>query len=827
MIEVYLCGNKVEPLNDINHRKYYQFEMYVDKGKLMFKSKDPLQFRSIYDNEIIDLFSEKEYWVFPKKQKNREEIFKENLYNTFGSYIIQTKNNRESILVTINSNQKEYNEMLYDLLEISSELIEGNTRVTGYLNKVLDPNNSEEKKQLKDLERLLQKIETAETSLWDFKNTPIVKRKRYNSSNLRESVQAQFVPEGSKIKKKKLLRSYDTNANRYVKFQLKMMADGFLSRKKLVSKRVDDGTSLLEKMDKLSSKVNKLLGLNLTIFVQKLYSQKGIMIINKLGYEERLAVNSYDSKYYWGIKQINEYINEKKNINEISSLLTEFENLLTKPEKLTGQIGNKYIKEELELQKRLYSLLNKLPFSEVQIPDGYTPQIDQTFFHSPWYQSLLQEFQRQCITFSAFPTPEIFQQREFTPERITALYEKWILVKLIYTLVVDLNFEIAKNDLTNQLITFLANVDKNSERIQMTFKKKKINLTLHYDPILMVSKNDNEVPGWGKKNPDIVLVMEHQGKKCAAIADAKLRNYRKNNKVSNDLLEVAIKKYGRTFIKIKKEEIPIVSSFIFHSSSNHYYDKRYNNFHIGYVENPDEKGGVLFRENPEFGKHIKGSAHRYGVLTVSPTYFQDLKKWIAMNLEYHMKVEDYCWDCGAETEDMIVIHGVTKSDYPKKICVCSKCRGIVVVTHCNDSFCNRTGTQFRLFKRKNGYHERSNKNDNNVVCPKCYGKLGEISSKRNWNVKIKEVIGPTGNGPMKLLFEYQGYDFCLKVWNPGSRNLPKSGDHLNFDIKMNREYYDESYDSGQKNCRILNINSDKLLINGVDWRCQSYNEFPF
>lgn len=750
MIEVYLYKRKIESLNDANHMKHYRFEMYVDKGKLKFKSNDPLQFCSIYDEETIDLLLEGEYWVFPKNQRDKEGTFFENLHNTFGSYIIQTKNEREAILVTINSNQKEYNEMLYDLLEISSEIIEGNTRVTGYLNEVLDPNNSEEQNQQKDLERLLQKIENAETSSWDFKNIPVVKRERYNSSDIRDSVQAQILPKGSKVKKKKMLKTYDTNANRYVKFQLKVLADSFVPRTKYVSKHLDDGTDLLEKMHKLSNKVNKLCGLNLTIFAQKLSSQNNkreYSIVDLFpNYKETIFVDENTGAYLDNINNLNSYLKKSEEVpfefmKKIDNLSEDFEKLLTETTDVYDYKNRKdkqlvvemnYGRDDnLELRKRIYSLLKKLPFSEVQIPDGYVPQADQTFFHSPWYISLLQEFQKQRITFSAFPTPEIFQQREFTPERITTLYEKWILVKLIHTLIVDLNFKIDKNALTEQLITFLSRVDKNSNRIQLTFKKKEIGLTLYYEPKLMVSDDENmPFSQWDNKTPDIVLVMDYKGEKSAAIADAKLRDYGKNNGVSEDLLNVAIIKYGRRFIKIKKEVIPIVSSFIFHSSSNRYYDKRYQNFHIGYVENPDEKRVTLFRHDSKFEKYIKDSAHRYGVLNVSPSHFLDLKKWIAMNLEYHMKVEDYCWDCGAEPDVMFVTYRLTESLFLKKICRCINCHNTTVVTHCKSRICNEfnqnNGRQYRLFKRISSYHEHSKINVNNVICPNCYGQLSDL-----------------------------------------------------------------------------------------------------
>lgn len=311
------------------------------------------------------------------------------------------------------------------------------------------------------------------------------------------------------------------------------------------------------------------------------------------------------------------------------------------------------------------------------------------------------------------------------------IYELWCYYKIIMILVSEMKWEISSH--TN-LITEISKVletkkeDKKNRTITLKHKtnSEDIYLSLSYEKLTKT-----------KKTPDYTFeffTVKNNKKEYLGVAylDAKYRNYKTqgNEQFTYDLETTALEKYY-----LGKEK-NIISSFIVHTDNHEEYTtfggekviRLSDNKLINYKDLTSEEKSCIKTSN-EFNSSEKDGYlcvnNKIGSFFFTPSNTDNLKKFIVMLLEYHLKIYDVCWNCG-EVKRITIEKQKTRSSFSKIYYRCENCGEFWVKTHC-------TGTKRKgnhdLLKHIDNYHFLTA--DWYVACPQCFD--GFEPSKNKFN----------------------------------------------------------------------------------------------
>lgn len=300
------------------------------------------------------------------------------------------------------------------------------------------------------------------------------------------------------------------------------------------------------------------------------------------------------------------------------------------------------------------------------------------------------------------------------------IYELWCYYKIIMILVSEMKWEISSH--TN-LITEISKIletkkeDKKNRTITLKHKtnSEDIYLSLSYEKLTKT-----------KKTPDYTFeffTVKNNKKEYLGVAylDAKYRNYKTqgNEQFTYDLEKTALEKYY-----LGKEK-NIISSFIVHTDNHEEYTtfggekviRLSDNKLINYKDLTSEEKSCIKTSN-EFNPSEKDGYlcvnNKIGSFFFTPSNTDNLKKFIVMLLEYHLKIYDVCWNCG-EVKRITIEKQKTRSSFSKIYYRCENCGEFWVKTHC-------TGTKRKgnhdLLKHVDNYHFLTA--DWYVACPQCF-----------------------------------------------------------------------------------------------------------
>jgi len=416
------------------------------------------------------------------------------------------------------------------------------------------------------------------------------------------------------------------------------------------------------------------------------------------------CVPSYDKDYI--IKTLlfhvdniafHELEKELNNKNEEKSFV---ESILKKSdiEKTKQSIFKSQDKEFDNIHHVIMSLLKLDVFKEVKdIISPWKPT--QIFVNDPDYNIIWRNIQELDSKINFISE---FNSLKFTVKNSHSLYEYWCYFKMIQVLIEEQRWEVENLDeIYDKLNKYL-----NASNYNMLhgFEVKLYHLIKDNDLLQLTIGYNKEVYYANDKNPlrpDYMFKFNYNNETKIAYVDAKYKNYYEQGKKEwvKDLKEVAIDNYIKKFEHTTNEPI---SSFIIHPDLH----EEWTYF-----------GGYLDERLAKDLEWDKTPNHKFGSFSFVPTKTVNFKTFMKMLLEYHLKLYDYCWNCGEVVQSDNKIRKVTKTTkggFDKYHYICNNCGEFWVKNHCY-----RNG--HNLIKHLYNYHSPDKRSNNPwyVVCPKC------------------------------------------------------------------------------------------------------------
>ncbi|GKU24342.1 hypothetical protein CFOLD11_11680 [Clostridium folliculivorans] len=298
-----------------------------------------------------------------------------------------------------------------------------------------------------------------------------------------------------------------------------------------------------------------------------------------------------------------------------------------------------------------------------------------------------------------------FNKKSFAIKATHNLYELWCFFKMVQVLMNEQKWEIENcNEIYSIINQYLyMNEEKFSDDLKAVLSHKideerKITLTILYNKKIYYNVEDGKY-----KQPDYMFSFNINNESKIVYIDAKYKNYNEQTKAEwiNDVKGVAIDKYIRTFENTVY--LPI-ASFIVHPDLEEKWT-----FFGGYLNEDQRK---------ELGWRAETPSHRFGAFAFVPSQIINFQTFIKMILEYHLKLYDYCWNCGeiVHSEDKInKVMKKTQGGFDKYHYTCNTCGEFWVKTHCEKP------EHHNIIKHLYNYHSQKEKSKYPwfVECPKC------------------------------------------------------------------------------------------------------------
>lgn len=388
-----------------------------------------------------------------------------------------------------------------------------------------------------------------------------------------------------------------------------------------------------------------------------------------------------------GADQSEETFMRLKQLQKLQALTIHKEEIHSAAEKFDG------------LRETAQSLL-KLPlFSTLDLTERLPIRPTQLFLHNPIYCAAWQAVKRIQHELSASLYVEQ-HQRQVSTGKVEHIFEVWILYKILHLLTKEIGWRLdAYKDVTACLDDYLlVGNQKGFENFSVTLFLQHWQLELYYEPKI-------DLPFGQYRTPDFVFKFKMNNRFMGIVVlDAKYRNYNSQGtkKWVEDIIDVAINKYGEMQPIDAKWQAPILASGIIHSDitiSENAEDK-YNPYHVMYNE-------TLFNTNLSSEK-----AHKYGSIYMIPSKTYVFRNWFRLIMEYHLGEHKVCWNCG-EAEKVHEQQFLTQGGYPKYYYTCRKCNEFWVKVHCRSN-------RHKLVKHMNNYHlQVESRRKWYVICPSC------------------------------------------------------------------------------------------------------------
>ncbi|PFA47893.1 hypothetical protein CN391_25835 [Bacillus anthracis] len=352
-----------------------------------------------------------------------------------------------------------------------------------------------------------------------------------------------------------------------------------------------------------------------------------------------------------------------------------------------------------ELREAAQALLELPLFSSLVLKERLPVKPTQMFMHNPSYRVAWQALQQIKHELSA----SLFvqqHQRQISTGKVEQIFEVWTLYKIIHILTKEMGWKIdGYKDITSCLDQYMMEGSTQGlQNFSAILRWEHCQVELYYEPKIHLTPR-------GYLTPDFVLKFKmHDRTMGLVILDAKYRNYESQGtgKWKEDVVDIAIKKYGHMHPIEPKWQVPILASCILHSDvviSENAEDK-YNPYHVMYNE-------ALFKADL-----CNEEAHKYGSIYMVPSMTHVFKNWFRLIMEYHLGEYKVCWYCG-EAKEVHERQLLTQAGYPKYYYTCKSCNEFWVKVHCRSN-------HHKLIKHMNNYHlQVESRRKWYVVCPSC------------------------------------------------------------------------------------------------------------
>lgn len=417
------------------------------------------------------------------------------------------------------------------------------------------------------------------------------------------------------------------------------------------------------------------------------------------------CVPSYDKDYimktllfYMDDITFHELEKELNNKNEEKSFV---ESILKKSEIEAAKqnIFKSQDKDFDNIHHEIMSLLKLNVFKDVKdIISPWKPT--QIFVNDPDYKVIWKNIQELDCKIDFISE---FNSLKFTVKNSHSLYEYWCYFKMIQVLIEEQKWEIENlNEIYDNLNKYL---NANKDSMLQGFEVKLYHLIKDKDLLRLTIGYNKEVYYAYDKNPlrpDYIFKLNYNNETKIAYVDAKYKNYNEQGRKEwvKDLKGVAIDNYIKKFEHTENEPI---SSFIMHPDLHEDWT-----YFGGYLDE---------RLATELDWENKIPDHKFGSFSFVPTKTVNFKTFMKMLVEYHLKLYDYCWNCGEVVHSDNKINKVTKTTkggFDKYHYTCNNCGEFWVKNHCFKNGHN-------LIKHLYNYHspDKRFKNPWYVTCPKC------------------------------------------------------------------------------------------------------------
>ena len=352
-----------------------------------------------------------------------------------------------------------------------------------------------------------------------------------------------------------------------------------------------------------------------------------------------------------------------------------------------------------ELRETAQSLLMLPLFSTLNLNERLPIRPTQVFLHNPTYRVAWQAVKRIKHELSASLYVEQ-HQRQISTGKVEHIFEVWTLYKILHLLTKEIGWRLdGYKDVTTCLDDYLlVGNQKGLQNFSVTLYWQHWQVELYYEPKI-------DLPFSQYLTPDFVLKFKKDNRALGIVVlDAKYRNYNSQGTEQwvEDIIDIAINKYGKMQPIDSNWQAPILASGIIHSdiAISENAEDTYNPYHVMYNE-------ALFNTNLSNEK-----AHKYGAIYMIPSKTYVFKNWFRLIMEYHLGEHKVCWNCG-EAEEVHERQLLTQGGYPKYYYTCKKCNEFWVKVHCRSN-------RHKLVKHMNNYHlQVESRRKWYVICPSC------------------------------------------------------------------------------------------------------------
>ncbi len=367
---------------------------------------------------------------------------------------------------------------------------------------------------------------------------------------------------------------------------------------------------------------------------------------------------------------------------------------------------SKYKLEVIDIAKRYDGLresaenLLELPLFSMLDTTKRIPIIPtQIFLHNPIYRVAWKSIQglKRELSVSLYVEQN---DKQINTGKVEHIYELWIFYKIIDILTKKIGWKLkdSKNIIESLREYLIGNKKKQtSSCVNLSWENWKIEL-YHEPKIDLLQGNYIK--------PDFIFKFKKDNEyKGMAVLDAKYRDYSSQGSTQwvEDVVTVAMNKYGNMQPKDLFWKVPIVTSSIVHSDTkiSENAEEKYNPYHVLYNEK-------LFDE-----KLSSETAHKYGSIYMIPSKTYVFENWFRSIMEYQLGEYKVCWNCG-KSKEIEEKNLLTQSGYPKYHYICNSCNEFWVKVHCSKK------GHHDLIKHMNNYHLQVERGEKwYVVCPSC------------------------------------------------------------------------------------------------------------
>jgi len=390
----------------------------------------------------------------------------------------------------------------------------------------------------------------------------------------------------------------------------------------------------------------------------------------------------------------------KESTNQIMTIKKKIERINSQIKNIEDFNNEQFLIKPMIERRYKHNNLNKIRWKNFQ---GFKPSM--TFIQNIVYRNALRYYKE--ILKSEGIDIKIFDLYEnitsYGIREMPQVYELWCLVTIIKVLEESFHFSHDSKDLTS----LLKSINPNNQRISDNSKINFVNslagrqVILHYQKVIS-----------NGKRPDFILEISSSGKKINIILDSKFKNYNYKQSIIYETISMR-DKYRDTNNFV----------FILHPCKNGTFQGR----NIMYTNHGGEK---IFYNN-EKQQNINFPFHEYGYVELKPNHTDNLKKLVAMSLEYlieqsrNAKKEDgkidpkpennmFCINCGRTNISMDSFPRGENRHFYKCICNEANCGHEISIDYC-------WNCKTKLFKHGSywDYHLESNWSSFDIRCPNC------------------------------------------------------------------------------------------------------------